>query len=133
MEDGTSAPQPFSDPLSSTYLYSNSMGIQYAGKRWRSIRLGLALTLVLAGCQLAGRRGSDNPDGEAVYLQHCVACHGRDGGKVSGSGGQALKGRRAPIARIKETVRNGIPPVMPAYPRIDDSSLEKLAEYVNRL
>ncbi len=84
--------------------------------------------------------GREKPiDGRRLYAQHCARCHGPDG-----------KGLKAEVPgvrdltdanlmgllnddRIKQTIRMGKPPTMPAFSHFAEPSLKVLVAYVRQL
>ena len=100
-------------------------------------RILLALTtVILTGC-LTGciEEGADTHPGETIYNRSCFSCH------ASGAGGAPLTGDAeawAPrIARGKaallQSVRDGIPPGMPAMglcPTCSDEDLQASIDFM---
>jgi len=67
-------------------------------------------------------------DPAIVYQEVCQECHGK-GGKGEGLLYPDISGSNASEREVFELVRNGAL-LMPAFPNIPDSTLEKLAGYV---
>lgn len=70
-------------------------------------------------------------DGAAIYRQTCAVCHGARG-EGKGGLGNPLRGRKLPLAYIKEVITRG-KNKMPALPHIQDEALDNVARFVNGL
>jgi len=82
----------------------------------------LALMATTAGARAAG------PDGEALYQQHCAACHGSDG-----SGGVGIPLNLPDFLAVasddylRNTLRHGRPGrVMPAFPALSEDQVSAI-------
>ncbi|HID48895.1 MAG TPA: c-type cytochrome [Chromatiales bacterium] len=93
-------------------------------------RLVLLLGLFLAA--LPGH--ASGPDGEALYRQHCAACHGYDG--MGGVGiPLALPDFQYSVTNryLKTTIREGRPGrIMPAFPSLGNKEIDALVKYIRR-
>jgi len=98
---------------------------------WKRLSLGLLL-IVLGGLAACKEAAVSNPVGERVFRTRCASCHGREGEKVLSPDRPALQGSRLPVERIKNAVREGVPPRMPKTP-MEEDTLQFLAEYVHQL
>ncbi len=71
------------------------------------------------------------PDGEQLYREHCIACHG-----TKGSGGIGLPLVAQTLGTVSDdyiykTVRNGRPGrIMPAYETLSDAQIRALIDYL---
>jgi cytochrome c oxidase cbb3-type subunit 3 len=89
--------------------------------------------IVLLGLLFAAISGhTAEPDGEALYRQHCAACHGYDG-----KGGVgiplALPDFQYSVTNkyLKTTIRNGRPGrIMPAFHSLSNQELNALVKYI---
>ncbi|HXJ44882.1 MAG TPA: PQQ-binding-like beta-propeller repeat protein [Bryobacteraceae bacterium] len=82
------------------------------------------------GSRAASQTGSQEENGQWVYGQNCIVCHGPDlAGKPDG--GPALTGLRGRLTReqIREIVKTGRGR-MPPYPDLRDSELNPLTAYL---
>jgi cytochrome c oxidase cbb3-type subunit III len=99
-------------------------------ERPMAVRLIILLGLLLAA--LTGHAGE--PDGEALYRQHCAACHGYDG--MGGVGiPLALPDFQYSVTNkyLKVTIREGRPGrIMPAFSNLSNKELNALVKYIRR-
>ncbi|MDJ0739846.1 MAG: c-type cytochrome [Gammaproteobacteria bacterium] len=85
---------------------------------------GLLLTLLLADAAAA-------PDGEALYVEHCAACH-----RLGGQGGIGLPLEAGKLANVsddylRKTVRVGRPGrVMPGFQRLSDAQVDAVVAFL---
>ncbi len=91
----------------------------------------LILTLMLVAAPVAGAQDA-RPDGEALYQQHCAACHGSEG---SGGVGMPLNLPDflavASDRYLRETLRHGRPGrVMPAFPRLTEEQADAIIQTI---
>ena len=98
----------------------------------------VVVVTALAGC--AAPTGPERElSGERLYKQYCARCHGEDGkGVAEVPGVRDLSDPRImsnlPNTRIKQVVRMGLPPKMPAFgDRFTDAALEVLVAHVRSL
>jgi cytochrome c oxidase cbb3-type subunit 3 len=74
------------------------------------------------------------PDGQALYVEHCVACH-----QMEGEGGIGLPLYRDKLEDMSDqylfnTIRLGRPGrVMPAYQRMSDAQVKAVVDYLREL
>src|ERR1700761_5047975 len=97
----------------------------------------VALVLTCAGTPAVAQTpaASQRADaGEARFAQLCSGCHGN--GAKGGDRAPALAGnrslRRRKEASIEQTIRNGTPSGMPAFP-LPEAQLRELAHWVHSL
>ncbi len=91
---------------------------------WKQI--GLVVLLVgMAGC-------SQTDDGEALFQQHCAACHGE-----AGVGGIGLPLSRPAVIQsltddyLHKTIRSGRPGrIMPAFEQLGDADVDAIVSYM---
>lgn len=102
----------------------------------RTGRLVAAL-VGLVGC--SEPTGPEKPiDGSRLYVQHCARCHGPDGRGLKEVPGVRdltdanLMGMLTD-ERVRNTIRMGKPPNMPAFSHFAEPSLKVLAAYVRSL
>ncbi len=103
----------------------------------RTGALALAAVSLLLGC--SEPTGPEKPiDGPRLYAQHCARCHGPDGKGLKEVPGVRdltdanLMGMLTDD-RIKQTIRMGKPPTMPAFSHFAEPSLKVLVAYVRQL
>jgi mono/diheme cytochrome c family protein len=99
--------------------------------------VALACALLLSGC--SEPTGPEKPlDGARLYAQHCARCHGPDGKGVKEVPGVRdltdanLMGLLTDD-RVKQTIRMGKPPTMPAFTHFAEPSLKVLVAFVRQL
>jgi mono/diheme cytochrome c family protein len=102
-----------------------------------SFRTALAFALLLPAC--SEPTGPEKPiDGARLYAQHCARCHGPDGKGLKEVAGVRdltdanLMGMLTDD-RVKQTIRVGKPPTMPAFTHFAEPSLKVLVAYVRQL
>mgnify|MGYP003574711438 FL=1 len=95
--------------------------------RLRCARLiGLVLAVALAAAAVHA-----GPDGRALYVEHCGACH-----QTRGQGGIGLPLAKAKLvdvsdAYLRETIRVGRPGrVMPAFQRLSDAQVDAIVAFL---
>ena len=100
-------------------------------------RSALVCALLLVAC--SEPTGPEKPlDGARLYAQHCARCHGADGKGIKEVAGVRdltdanLMGLLTDD-RIKQQIRMGKPPTMPAFTHFAEPSLKVLVAYVRSL
>ncbi|MCC2682719.1 MAG: cytochrome c, class [Nitrosospira multiformis] len=91
-----------------------------------SVAAAMMADIACAAAETNADKGFRWRDGAEVYSKVCGYCHG-------GQVGPRILGRELPPEYIRAIVRNGsraMPPFRPS--EIDDESLAKLAEYIQR-
>ena len=95
--------------------------------RLRSARfVGLLLAVALAAAAVHA-----GPDGRALYVEHCSACH-----QSRGQGGIGLPLAKAKLgdvsdAYLRKTIRLGRPGrVMPAFQRLSDAQVDAIVAFL---
>ena len=91
-----------------------------------SVAAAMMADIACATAETHADKGFRWRDGAEVYSKVCGYCHG-------GQVGPRILGRELPPEYIRAIVRNGsraMPPFRPS--EIDDESLAKLAEYIQR-
>ena len=82
---------------------------------------------------IAGGIAQAGPDGRALYVEHCSACH-----QMEGQGGIGLPLANAKLADmsddyLRKTVRNGRPGrVMPAFQRMSDAQVDAIVGFLRK-
>lgn len=95
--------------------------------------------VVLAAAACSEPTGPEKPiDGARLYIQNCARCHGPDGrGLKEVAGVRDLTDRNLmgmlTDDRIRQTIRMGKPPTMPAFGHFAEPSLKVLTAYVRGL
>lgn len=87
-------------------------------------------SLIWAGAILAAPAPSAAIDGQALYDEHCAACHRVNGG---GIGLPLSPSKLATVSDdyIKRTIRNGRRGrIMPAFPELGDRQIEAITAYI---
>src|SRR5687767_3532145 len=99
--------------------------------------VALVCALLLSGC--SEPTGPEKPlAGARLYAQHCARCHGPDGKGVKEVPGVRdlndanLMGLLTDD-RVKQTIRMGKPPTMPAFTHFAEPSLKVLVAFVRQL
>ena len=97
----------------------------------------MAASLLLFAC--SEPTGPEKPiDGPRLFAQHCARCHGPDGKGLKEVPGvrdltdAALMGMLTDD-RVKQTIRMGKPPTMPAFSHFAEPTLKVLVAYVRQL
>ncbi len=100
----------------------------------RTRLLWLLMLLPLAGLAQAAHDKSDTDRGEALYRQHCAACHGYDG--TGGVGVPlALPDFQYSVTNkfLETTIRLGRPGrIMPAFSSLSDEEIKAIVKYIRR-
>lgn len=88
--------------------------------------VGMTMNIARAAPEKTAVQGFEWRDGAEVYVKVCGYCH-------EGQVGPRILGRELPSAYTRSVVRNGNR-AMPAFrpSEIDDESLAKLAEFIQR-
>ena len=82
--------------------------------------------------------GADTPEGQQLFADNCVSCHGDKGQGVVDLGGPSLNDKiwlyEGSLAAIEAQIKAPRHGVMPAwFPRLDDTAIKQLAVYVHSL
>lgn len=72
------------------------------------------------------------PNGEALYKQYCVLCHGADGKKGFGGAGD-LTASKLTVEERTVIIREGKGLMTPYKEMLDEAQIRALAEYTLRL
>ena len=81
--------------------------------------------------EASGEEGSNLKEGQALYEQYCVLCHGGDG-NAGFQGAKSLTASVLPDAEITNMIRNG-KGLMPGNPDLSDDQIAKIKAYVKYL
>ncbi|KIO49515.1 cytochrome c [Nitrosospira sp. NpAV] len=103
-------------------LRGTASGFLLAG----TVTVGLVANTAWAQSQNDSSVGFEWKDGTEVYAKVCGHCHETKVGPV-------IRGRHLPAAYVRTIVRDGLR-AMPSFrsSEIDDTSLEKVAEYISK-
>jgi mono/diheme cytochrome c family protein len=108
-----------------------------ADRSSRTGRLALLAALLASAC--SEPTGPEKPiDGARIFAQNCARCHGPDGkGLKEVPGVRDLTDANLmgllTDDRVKQTIRMGKPPTMPAFAHFAEPSLKVLVAYVRQL
>src|SRR5207237_7916673 len=99
----------------------------------RKATIGIAL--VLGPAVLFGQNPPNLPEGQKIYAQRCVGCHGADArgtDQAPGLAGNSRIGNQS-VQKIRDVIRNGIPLTgMPGFD-LRSGELDALAAFVHSL
>ena len=69
------------------------------------------------------------PDGQSVYANNCVTCHGADGAKGY-NGAINLKTSIIDITEVKNIITNGKGAMMPFGKNLNEEEINAVSEYI---
>src|SRR5437588_8724823 len=112
-------------------MIRNAMNTSWKMNRNRSV----VMALVFGPTLLLGQNPPSLAEGQKVYAQRCVGCHGADARGTDQAPGLAGDSRigNQPVQKIRDIIRNGIPLTgMPGFD-LRPRELDAVAAFVHSL